>query len=292
MRDPFFVLTQNALADGGYLAYLRDMYGDKIYTPTDTDSQKCFADYTADAQRRSQQQKLQRGESFKMVNGKAQISGQVAVMQINGLLAKIIFDKNPGHEFYVEESFPLDWMYPYLEPHGLIMKINRQPLSELSDDLVSQDRDYWTKYLSPMIGGWLNDDTPVSQVAAIAEKVYLRHDLRGFTGDPRFVQSDFSYKTFSKLRSSIAGIYMWRLDQASGEAEKDRMARAADFAFRQAWALCPTSPEAVFRYINFLLKQKRNSDALLVATTCLKLDPNNAQIKNLVSQLQQFRGAK
>ena len=290
--DPFFVLTQNALADGGYLAYLRDMYGDKIYTPTDTDSQKCFADYTADAQRRSQQQKLQPGESFKMVNGKAQISGQVAVMQINGLLAKIIFDKNPGHEFYVEESFPLDWMYPYLEPHGLIMKINRQPLSELSDDLVSQDRDYWTKYLSPMIGGWLNDDTPVSQVAAIAEKVYLRHDLRGFTGDPRFVQSDFSYKTFSKLRSSIAGIYMWRLDQASGEAEKDRMARAADFAFRQAWALCPTSPEAVFRYINFLLKQKRNSDALLVATTCLKLDPNNAQIKNLVSQLQQFRGAK
>ena len=81
---------------------------------------------------------------------------------------------------------------------------------------------------------------------------------------------------------------MWRLDQAAGEEEKDRMARAADFAFRQAWALCPTSPEAVFRYINFLLKQKRNSDALLVASTCQKLDPNNAQIKNLVSQLQQF----
>jgi hypothetical protein len=290
--DPFFVLTQNALADGGYLAYLRGMYGDKIYIPTDTDSQQCFADYTADAQRRSQQNKLNPGESVKMVNGKAQISGQIAVMNINGLIAKVIFDKNPGHEFYVEESFPLDWMYPYLEPHGLIMKINRQPLSELSDDLVSQDRDYWTKYLTPMIGGWLNDDTPVSQVAAFAEKVYLRHDLSGFTGDPRFVQSDFSYKTFSKLRSSIAGIYMWRLDQAAGEEEKDRMAQATDFAFRQAWALCPTSPEAVFRYINFLVKQKRNSDALLVASTCLKLDPNNTQIKNLVSQLRQFQGAK
>ena len=94
-------------------------------------------------------------------------------MKINGLLAKIIFDKNPDHEFYVEESFPLDWMYPYLEPHGLIMKINRQPLSELSDDIVSQDHDYWTKYLTPMIGGWLNDDTPVSDVAAFAEKVHL-----------------------------------------------------------------------------------------------------------------------
>ena len=40
--DPFFTVTQNALADGGYLAYLRGMYGDKIYIPTDTDSQQCF----------------------------------------------------------------------------------------------------------------------------------------------------------------------------------------------------------------------------------------------------------
>ena len=290
--DPFFALTQNALADGGYLAYLRGMYGDKIYIPTDTDSQQCFGDYSADAQRRSQQNQLRPGESVKMVNGKPQIRGQVAVMQINGLLAKVVFDKNSNREFYVEESFPLDWMKPYLEPHGLIMKINRQPLSELSDDVVSRDHDYWTKYVTPMIGGWLNDDTPVSEVAAFAEKVHLRHDFGGFTGDPRFVQNDFACKSFSSLRSSIAGIYAWRLDQAVGEEEKERMARAADFAFRQAWALCPTSPEVVFRYINFLVKQKRNSDALLVATTCLKLDPNNTQIKNLVSQLQRFQSAK
>jgi hypothetical protein len=290
--DPFFTLTQNALADGGYLAYLRSMYGDKIYVPTDADSQQCFGDYSADVQRRSQQNKLKPGENFKMVDGKPQISGQVAVTQIDGLLAKIIFDKNPNHEFYIEESFPFDWMYPHLEPHGLIMKINRQPLSELSDDIVSTDHDYWAKYVTPMIGGWLNDDTPVSEVAAFAEKVHLRHDLGAFTGDPRFVQNDHSCKTFSKLRSSIAGIYMWRLDHAAGDAEKDRMARATDFAFRQAWALCPTSIEAVFRYINFLLKQKRNSDALLVASTCLKLDPNNVQVKNLVSQLQKFQKAK
>ncbi len=245
--DPFYTVTQNALADGDYLAYLRGMYGDKIYIPTDPDSQQSFADYTADAQRRSQQHKLQPGESFKMVNGKAQISGQVSVMNINGLIAKVIFDKNPGHEFYIEESFPLDWMYPHLEPHGLIIKINRQPLSELSDEIVSQDHDYWTKYLTPMIGGWLNDGTPVSDAAAFAEKVHLRQDLSGFTGDPRFVQSDFSCKAYSKLRSSIAGIYAWWLDQATGEEEKDRMARAADFAFRQAWALCPTSPQVLVR---------------------------------------------
>ena len=36
--DPFFTLTQNALADARYLTYLRVMYGGKIYTPTDEDS--------------------------------------------------------------------------------------------------------------------------------------------------------------------------------------------------------------------------------------------------------------
>ena len=45
-----------------------------------------------------------------------QVSGQVAVMMINGLLCKVIFDHNPTNDFYVEESFPLDWMYPYETP--------------------------------------------------------------------------------------------------------------------------------------------------------------------------------
>ena len=47
--DPFFILTQNALADASYLEYLRSMYGGKIYTPTGEDSQRCFQEYVADA---------------------------------------------------------------------------------------------------------------------------------------------------------------------------------------------------------------------------------------------------
>ena len=87
----------------------------------------------ADAQRRMQVNQLKMGEDVKIVrdpDGKdrVQVSGQVAVMNINGLLTKVIFDHNPKNEFFVEESFPLDWMYPYLTPFGVIMKINRQPL--------------------------------------------------------------------------------------------------------------------------------------------------------------------
>jgi hypothetical protein len=295
--DPFFTLTQNVLADGSYLDYLRSMYGDKIYIPSAEDSQKCFQDYMEDAQRRLQNHQLKPGEDIKLdPNGRVQVSGQVAVMEINGLLVKIIFDRNPGHEFYIEESFPFDWMYPYLEPHGLIFKINRQPLPALSDEIVQRDHDYWAHLVQPMIGDWLNDDTAVEQVAAFAKKVFGKQNFSGFSGDPRFIQNAYSHRMFSKLRSSHGGLYAWRVKQATGAAEKERMVREADFAFRQAWALCPYSPEAVFRYVNFLLEQNRNADALLVAETAAQMPSmqgkDGEQLRNLVEQLQKFQKAK
>jgi hypothetical protein len=294
--DPFFTLTQNALADGSYLDYLRSMYGGDIYIPTPADSQKCFQDYVADAQMRMTSGRLKPGEDVKTTGGRVQVSGQTAVMEINGLLAKIVFDKNPGREFYLEESFPLDWMYPHLEPHGLIMKINREPLTDLSDEIVQTDTDYWEKQVTPMIGGWLDQATPVEVVAAFAEKIHEKKDLGGFTGDPQFVQNEHACKMFSKLRSSIAGLYAWRAQHAANAGEKQRMNDAADFAFRQAFALCPYSPEAVFRYVNLLLSENRAADALLVAETAGKMPAlqgrDGEPMRALITQLQQFRKQK
>jgi hypothetical protein len=290
--DPFFVLTQNALADATYLEYLRDLYGDNIVVPSHEDSQKCFQDYTEDATRRSQLHQLKPGEDVHLdASGRMQVSGQVAVMEISGLMAKHILEQNPNPEFFIEESFPFDWMYPQLEPHGLIFKLNRQPAATLSDDIVQSDHDYWTKYVRPMIGDWLNDDTTVADVAAFAEKTFGRRDFSGFKGDPLFIQNAYSHRMFSKLRSSIAGLYAWRVNHAGGATDEERMVQAADFAFRQAWALCPDSPEAVFRYVNFLLAQRRVDDAVLVAETAMKLphSKGDTQLGQLVTQLKQYR---
>jgi len=294
--DPIFVLTQNALADSTYLDYLRAMYAGKIYVPTPEDAQRCFQDYVEDVQTRMKQGKLMPGEDVHVVDGKPQVRGQIAVMNINGLLVKTIFDKTPGHEFYVEESFPLNWMYPYLEPHGLILKLNRQPLAGLSEETASQDHEYWANYVTPMIGGWLNVDTSVGEVAAFAEKTFGKRDFTGFTGDPLFIQNAYSHQMFSKLRSSIAGLYAWRVEHPANAAEKQRMVQEADFAFRQAWALCPYSSEAVFRYVNFLLAQDRGADALLVAETAAQMPAmkgrDGEQLRALVKQLQRFQKAK
>jgi hypothetical protein len=191
-------------------------------------------------------------------------------------------------------------MYPHLTPFGIIMKINRQPLPELSDEICRRDHDFWSKYSERFIGNWITYDTKVKDIADFAEKVYLRHDFSGFKGDRKFVRDDQGQKAFSKLRSSIAGIYAWRLGMSGSptpteynsmfknEAERQRMIREADFAFKQAFAFCPYSPEAVFRYINLLANPniRRYDDALIVAETCQKLDPYNPQIAGLVDQLK------
>ena len=198
--DPFFSLTQNALTDSVYLNYLRAMYGGKIYTPTAEDSQRCYQEYLADAQRRLQEHKLRPGEDVRMVDGKVQVSGHVAVIGIRGPLTKVIFDRNPDREFYVEESFPLDWMYPYLEPHRLILKLNRQPLAKLPEEVLARDHEYWRKLVGGMLGDWLTEKTTVREIAGFVDRVYVRHNLKGFTGDPRFVQNDYAKRIFSKLR--------------------------------------------------------------------------------------------
>lgn len=283
---------------------LGGVYPDReIYIASPEDSQHCFNEYLSDAQRRLQHdtqfpnepKQIRQGEDVRVVDNRVTVAGQTAVMAINGLLTKVMFDHNPKNEFYVEESFPLDWMYPHLTPYGIIMKINRQPLPWLTEDVLRTDHEFWKQYSKRLTGDIIDYDTPLKQITDWIEKVYLRHDLNGFTGDRKFVHDDDAQKAFSKLRSSIGGIYAWRLTQAPPEyrpktsAEYQSILREADFTFRQSFAFCPYSPEAVFRYVNLLLQLNRLDDALLIVQTCLKLDPYNAAVIGLLSQLEQYK---
>ncbi len=361
-RRDVYVITQNALADGTYLNYIRAHYNrstqidppffqellrgpkereqnyktnflariattllDKPLTAlgasiearrrregvypqremciaTPDDSQRCFHEYLMDAQKRlahDQQfpnapRQIRPGEDVKIIDNRVQVSGQVAVMTINGLITKVMFDKNPTNEFFVEESFPLDWMYPHLTPFGIIMKINRQTLPTLPEEVLERDHEFWSKYSERLIGNWITYDTPVKDIVAWVEKVYLRRDLSDFKGDRKFVRDDQAQKAFSKLRSSIGGVYAWRLNPGipaefrPTPAEYQRIQKEADFTFRQAFAFCPYSPEAVFRYVQLLTSPQvqRFDDALLIAETCLKLDPYNGQVLGLVQNLR------
>jgi tetratricopeptide (TPR) repeat protein len=279
------------------------VYPDReMHIASPQESQECFAEYMADAQRRLQAGQLRPGEDVKFVGGKVQVSGQVAVMAINGLLTKVMFDKNPDNEFFVEESFPLEWMYPHLTPFGIIMKINRQPLPTFTEDIFERDHQFWRQYSERLIGDRIDYDTPVSEIVAFVEKVYLRRNWSDLNAEQRkFARDDNGQKAFSKLRSSIGGVYAWRLGatcppeyRPKTEAEIRRFYKEADFTFRQAFAFCPYSPEALFRYVQLLAQPPapiapRIDDALLIARTAQKLDPYNTQISYLVSSLEDWK---
>lgn len=287
--NPFFTLTQNAMIDGGYLHYLRSMYGSRIYIPTADDVTNAHNEYLEDARRRLKKDKLLPGEDFTEVEGQVQIRGQISVMAINGLLTKLTFAKNPDREFFVEASFPLEWMYPQLSPHGLIMTVNRQPMGELSDEVLQKDRDYWARYIQPLIGDWLNSNTTFVEIASFVEKVHVNHDLSGFKGDPRFVQNHPTQRLFSNLRCSIGDLYAWRVRGDKAPVQRDRMVKEADFACRQAFALCPASPNAAYHCVNLLAGEKRFDDAILVVEAALKLEPENAAFPNLLEQLKKMK---
>ena len=295
---PFFVLTQNQIADATYVDYLRSMYGKKLCILTTNDLQQAFKEYLTNVQARlkhdrtfpDEPRQLKPGETVRIdKDDRIQVTGAVAVMELSGLIAKKIFDDNPGREFFVEESYPLDWMYPYLVPHGLIFQLNRQPRAEISGKDTAADQEYWKKLTDEMFGGWLDEKTSVKEICDFSDKYGLGKHLEGYPGDKSFAENESARKTFSKLRSSIGGLYAWRAEHAKDADERNRMYRAADLAFRQGYAICPVSPEAIWRYVNLLSGRQRFDDAILIVKTSLHLDPDNQQLKDLLSQLMKHQ---
>jgi hypothetical protein len=273
---------------------LSGLYPDReIYTPSPEDSQQCFHLYLQDLDRRRQLGQLRPGEDVKIIDNRIQVSGTGAIMGINAMIAKKIFDNNPQHEFFVEESMPLDWMYPHLTPAGIIMKVNREPLGDLSEDVLHRDHLFWKQYSQRLNGDVVDYDTPNQKLLDWIERVHVRRNFNGFTGDRKFIHDLDAQKAFSKLRSAIGGIYAWRLSpqcppqyRPKSAHEFQRLFKEAEFAFRQAFAFCPCNPEAAYHYANILLISNRVEDALGVARIYLTLDPYSPQAQGLVNYVQ------
>jgi len=150
--DPHIVLTQNALADGTYLDYLRELYGERFNTLSQEDSQRAFQEYTADAQKRFQHdldfpdepRQVRPGEDIKVTDGRVQVSGQVAVMGINEKLLQMLMQKNPDLSFAMQESFPLRNLYAGALPLGPLMELGAQDAqTAFTAERAAQSVDYW-----------------------------------------------------------------------------------------------------------------------------------------------------
>ncbi|MGO9246649.1 MAG: protein O-mannosyl-transferase family [Verrucomicrobiia bacterium] len=275
-RHDVYIITQNALADGRYLRRVRDHYGadrpdsripktvsdlavweravfefgwrhlgrdtayprDPIWLPNDDDVQAAIRQYVDELRIRHPLP----GEEVKIEGGRVSLQGVTSVMAVNGYLAKALFDHNKDqHTFYVEESYTIPWMYPYLEPFGLIFRINRDPIPKITPNMIVRDRAWWDA---------------------------LFEDLHN---DPRFQRDEVAQRTFSKLRSTVGGLYAFRL-----------IFPEAEYAFRQAIALCPESPDANFRLAQLYVELGRFDGALAVLKDFAKHDPYNPRIPDFI----------
>lgn len=287
--DPFFVLSQNPFASRPYLEWVRAVYEKKISLPTTNDLKQAFEDYSTDVTARMKEGKLKPGEKVEEdEEGKMTPASTAAWMEVNALLAKMVFDRNPRHEFYVEESFPIDWMYPHLSPHGLILKLNRKPLAALSPKMVEDDRRYWRAQTKRLLGDWLAPETPTRVLCEFLENVYGQMDLEEFKGDKDYVMAlrgrnaQFLY---AHLRLAQAHVYEWRKERATTPEEKERMVRELDLVYRQVIALSPTNVETVKRYVNLLRDQERLDDARRMLKTGRMLNPRSTRLQALDEEL-------
>ena len=184
VRPDIFLITQNALADNTYLDSMRSLYADDIWMPTTADNSIAFSQYTEDV-RAGRRANL--GGISVDASGRVSVNGAQAVMEINGILAEQLFRHNKAsHDFYVEESYSIAWMYPYLTPHGLIMKLNAEPAA-ITKTLEQADMDFWDWY------------------------------SRRLLASPKFGRDLPARKSFNKLRSSIAGVYAARGNRRAAE---------------------------------------------------------------------------
>ena len=202
-RRDLYIVTQNALADDLYNHYIRSQYSyerpntfnwlerwlgrDHVY-PRELlllpHREEIIALYN-ECMRSFQQ------------TPSASLNPQTNPAILNTAIAQWIFLNNRDqHRFFVEESFPMPWSYPYAIPHGLCYEINHDPLPTLSPEIVAQDQSFWTNYINRL-----------KKVNGFKEDELARHSfakLRNTTGNiyhsrNMLPEAEFAYKQALEL---------------------------------------------------------------------------------------------
>jgi tetratricopeptide (TPR) repeat protein len=168
---------------------------------------------------------------------------------LNSAVAEWIFlhnrdkaDGTPRH-FYVEESFPMQWSYPYAVPHGLCYEIQHDKLDQLPPGTAEKDLAWW-------------DD-------------YIKNHLEA---NPGFKDDALAHHSFAKLRNTGGNIYLFR--NMRPEAEK---------AYRQALYLWPANTETTGNLVNLLTSEGRFKEARDLVVESLPIDPNSKTLKRMLA---------
>lgn len=193
-RDPSFdrrdlyIITQNALGEPNYMKYLRDHYTDARPAPRSAferwlGREHTYPEKTILLPSQEEVQEAVKKEAADPANQK-----QDRNTLLFGAVLKWIWEKNRAeHDFFVEESFPIEWTYDYATPHGLIYKLNKDKV-EITPEDVARDFAFWRDYKNRLLQ------------------------------DPNYHKDYDARRSFSKLRASLGNVYRHRKMDKEAEA--------------------------------------------------------------------------
>lgn len=188
-RDPAFdrrdlyIITQNGVGEGLYRKYLADHYGPDRPAP-----KNAFERWLGrkDAYPKKPlifptDEEIQAAIEKEME--KDAVEGGANPVAAHSVVTRLIWEKNKdAHDFFVEESFPLEWSYDHALPHGLVYQIKKEPLKELPADVVKKDMAFWNAYVEALLQ------------------------------NPEFAEDFDAQRSFSKLRTTTGNLYKhWKM---------------------------------------------------------------------------------
>jgi tetratricopeptide (TPR) repeat protein len=205
-RRDLYIVTQNALADTFYNRYIRSHYTVERPTTFSWFEKLLGRDKTYPEERLTLPHREDIMALFEVLmrqyqaNPGAMPNPQTDPVALNSAVAEWIFlhnrDKKDGtpRHFYVEESFPMQWSYPYAIPHGLCYEINHDKLDALPPGTAEKDIAWWDDYIKKL------------------EAV------------PGFRHDDLALHSFAKLRNTGGNIYAFRnMNDAAEKAYKQAL---------------------------------------------------------------------
>ena len=167
-------------------------------------------------------------------------TGRVAVVAMNAEFSQLIYEQNPSRRIYIEASwfFP-EWAYPRALPRGLVFEVSRWPVTQLKENALANDREFWSGVCKQLLGDEIRRETSVGELCEFVEKIYLRMDMTDFKGDRKYVSDRVAQDWFGMARQAAAALYQWRCVHGEQVEEKQRMLDESLFAYKQTLALCP-----------------------------------------------------
>jgi len=199
-RRDLYIITQNALADAFYNQYIRNHYSTERpsargWVDKWLGRDKHFPKEPLVLPRQEDIMAIYQGAIERRQKDSAAPDPNSDPTVLNSMVGEWIWQRNKDQRaFFVEESFPMEWSYPNAVPHGLCYEIKKDPVAQLTPEMVRVDMQYWREYIDHLVM------------------------------TPGFEDDIDAQRSFSKLRNTGGNIYKWRkMSEAAEQAYRQAL---------------------------------------------------------------------